>query len=141
MRKFSNFLSALRRLVEFFMFIVGFLFICAQFKEEDILVDTYKSEPFWKKNILLIGALHRKMFMMFVGFASQEACLIASGISYRPKTEKEPEEFNSLRTLQWLRFEQFISASETIGNWNIQVQSWLKYYIYMRMINRSKRSI
>ena len=31
MRKFSNFLPALRRLIEFFMFMAGFLFISAHF--------------------------------------------------------------------------------------------------------------
>ena len=67
--------------------------------------------------------------------------MIASGQSYRTKSEKEPEEFNSIRTLQWLVFEQFKSASETIGAWNMQVQYWLKYYIYLRLVDRKKRGL
>ena len=121
MRKFSNWFAAFRRLIEFFLFMGGFLVFAANFTTEMILTPSHKHDPIWVKNYYVFGFMHVKMFMMFVGFASQEATLIASGQSYRAKSEKEPEEFNSLRTLKWLTFEKFLSASETIGAWNMQV--------------------
>lgn len=40
-----------------------------------------------------------KTFNLFIGFTSQEANMIASGLGYRGKREKEPEEFNAIRAV------------------------------------------
>lgn len=49
--------------------------------------------------------MHMKMYMMFVGFTSQESNLIASGMSYRAKKGKDCEQFNSIRTVKIRDFE------------------------------------
>ena len=85
MRKFSNWLPALRRLIEFFLFMGAFLIMTPYFSVDEILDPAHQHEPLWKKYYLMTGTVHRFEFMMFVGFASQEAVLIASGMSYRAK--------------------------------------------------------
>ena len=59
-------------------------------------------------------------------------------MSYRAKTEKLPEEFNSIRTVNIFDFEKMQSPSQATGSWNIQVQVWLKYYILIRLMDRKK---
>ena len=73
---------------------------------------------------------------MIYAFIQFEACLIASGISYRSKTEKEPENFNSIRCTQFRKLFFGQSVLDIIANWNLVVQRWLKYYIYLKLIDR-----
>ena len=49
-----------------------------------------------------------------------EANFIASGLSYRPKSEKEPECYNRRRMVRIFAFEMMKSPVEATGNWNIE---------------------
>ena len=65
-----------------------------------------------------------------------EANFIASGISYRAKTEKTPETYNHLRWVRIWAFETMQHPMDATGNWNIGSHLWLKYYIMLRWIDR-----
>ena len=62
------------------------------------------------------------MFQMFVGFAAMEANWTASGLGYRAKTDKEPENYNALRMVRIQAFEMMQNPIEAIGHWNIGSQ-------------------
>ena len=65
-----------------------------------------------------------------------EANFVASGISYRAKTEKTPETYNHLRWVKVWAFETMQHPMDATGNWNIGSHLWLKYYIMLRWIDR-----
>ena len=46
----------------------------------------------------LIASMHEMIYRLYTAFGSIESNFIASGLGYRPKTEKEPEEYNSERS-------------------------------------------
>ena len=69
----------------------------------------------------LVISMHVKMYLMFVAFASQETFMIACGIGYKAKTEKEPEQFNTIRTCNVFKFETMQDPADATGNWNMQV--------------------
>ena len=58
-------------------------------------------------------------------------------MSYRCASDANAEEFNSIRTVKIRQFEVMQSPSQAIMSWNMQVQVWLKYYIYLRLVDRS----
>ena len=88
MKLFSNWLPALRRYCEVLGCMVTFVAISLCI-DKDLLIDpSFKSESFWYKNFVLVASMHLKMYVMFVGFAAQEANLIATGMSYQKKSEK-----------------------------------------------------
>lgn len=60
-----------------------------------------------------------KMFELFVAFCAMEANFIACGIGYRTKTEKEPENFNTIRMGRIFDFEMMQNPVEGTNNWNI----------------------
>ena len=111
MRRGSNFASAFKRFLSV-LACMAFFSAMLSFFDKDYLIDpAFKLEPLWYRTVHLISAMHMKMYMMFVGFCSQEANLIASGMSYRAKTEKSVEEFNTIRTVNIYNFEIMQSPS------------------------------
>lgn len=64
--------------------------------------------------------------------------MIASGMGYKARDEKTPEEFNSIRCCKIRNFEMSLSPVEAVSSWNMRVQYWLKYYVLVRMMDRSK---
>ena len=69
-----------------------------------------------------------------------EANFIASGLSYRPKTKTEPETYNSeeTRMVKCIAFLTMKRPQECTQNWNIGSHYWLKYFIMLRWMDRSK---
>ena len=78
------------------------------------------------------------MANLFVAFTSMEANLIASGMGYQARTAKEPEEFNSIRCARIFDVLTMLDPAQCFTNWNMSVQRWLKYYVLLRLIDRTK---
>lgn len=84
---------------------------------------------------------------MFIGFTAQESYFIACGQSYSPakkttdkdgKITEEPENFSTLRQINIRSIMTQYSWVECVVGWNIQVHNWLKYYVMLRLMDRSK---
>jgi hypothetical protein len=86
----------------------------------------------------IIGLLWLKFSKLMVGFIAMEANLIACGHGYAPATEKQPENFNSLRSICVRPIFDMISLKDALAGWNVAIHNWLKYYIMMRLMDRSK---
>ena len=76
--------------------------------------------------------------MLFGMFVSHEASMIACGIGYKAKLEKQREEFNTIRSMDIRKFSFSASCKESIGGWNMMVQHWLKYYVMIRAMDRTQ---
>ena len=84
---------------------------------------------------------------MFIGFTAQESYFIACGQGYSPakkttgkdgKVTEEPENFNTLKQINMRPILTQYSWVECVVGWNIQVHNWLKYYVMLRLMDRSK---
>ena len=87
--------------------------------------------------LFLILIASNKIYVLFGMFVSHEASLIACGFGYRAKQDKQPEEFNTLRSMDIGRFTFSPSCKESIAGWNMRTQHWLKYYCMVRQMDRS----
>ena len=73
---------------------------------------------------------------MFLGFIFSECNLIACGHGYSVVDGKE--EFNSFRQVECWKFETTTDALECTMMWNIQVHHWLKYYVSLKLKDRTR---
>ena len=69
---------------------------------------------------------------------SLESACIASGISYIPATDEKSEEFNSIKHGEILKSQTTSDAAEAIQAWNMRTQFFLKRFVMMRVMDRSK---
>ena len=100
-----------------------------------------KTEEFAERNLLfkvpfLIGALHIQLYTMFAGFASLDANMIACGLGFRPETKNEPQTYNAKKNVNMFSFQFSTNGTDALANFNIQVNSWLKYYVMIRTMDR-----
>ena len=49
-----------------------------------------------------------------------EMTCIASGYGYKARTEKEPENFNTIRSVEMMRFLGATTPSKAISSWNMR---------------------
>ena len=70
--------------------------------------------------VYMLIAANSKIYFLFARFVYHEASLIASGISYRAKNEKSPEEYNSIRCMDITNFHWGVTAKDSIANWNMR---------------------
>ena len=73
----------------------------------------------WQVLILILVASN-KIYLLFGMFISHEASLIATGIGYRAKYEKQPEDFNTLRSMDITKFTFSSSCKDSIAGWNMR---------------------
>lgn len=87
---------------------------------------------------MLCMVLLLTMFRLNFVFMLEESCLAASGLGYKAKTEKEPEDFNTIRCCKIYEQAFATNPTEVVGNWNMRTQYWLKYYVMIPLLDRSK---
>ena len=137
MPKYGNIGPALKRFLESFICLPVMFVLASKFKIEYLYDPEYADETVVFKVFFLIGCMHVTIARLFAAFGLMEANLIASGISYRAKRDKVPEEYNSIRHVDMYAFETSRSAAECVINWNMCTNNWLKYYVQLRLIDRS----
>lgn len=114
----------------------------------DLLTDEWASKNLGFRAAHMVAALHLKIISCYVGFSSMEANFIACGQSYKPAheitdkdgkvIERVPEDFFYIKQIKIWVFETMETWTGAVTGWNIQVHNWLKYYIMLRMMDRSK---
>jgi hypothetical protein len=67
-----------------------------------------------------------------------DCAIISTGIAYSPKTEKAEETYFALPCVNILGCDLSVDIAGVMSNWNIQVHNWLKYYVMMRWLDKTK---
>ena len=57
---------------------------------------------------------------------------------FKPKTDKSPECYNSERAVEMVNFELSLNGTHALSRWNMFTNRWLKYYVQMRLMDRTK---
>ena len=138
MRPHSNVFPAVRRQIESIICFSVFYSLSHIAEPLDMIKPEFLEHPLWYKLVFLVLAANCKINLLFSRFVYHEAGLIATGISYRARGEKTTEEYNSIRCMDILAFTWSPTAKESISNWNMRTQHWLKYYIMLRHMDRTK---
>ena len=99
MRPGSNIFSAIQRNTHSIICIAVFYYISMLAEPMGMTEPAFQDQPFWYKMVYMLIAANCKIYFLFARFVFHEAGLIASGISFRAKKEKTPEEYNSIRCM------------------------------------------
>ena len=103
-----------------------------------MLTPEFNDHSFVYKIFYLIASMHEMIYRLYVAFGSIESNFIASGLSFKPKTDKSPECYNSERAAEMVNFELSLNGTHALSRWNMFTNRWLKYYIQMRLMDRKK---
>ena len=136
--------NALIRFGQMIFVVVLMILVSLNFSFDFLLTEQWSALPFYQRAGYLVGAIHFKVYILFIGFVSMEANFIACGQGYSPAgknkdgTDKE-ESFNTIRQVVMLPVETQVSWHEAVVSWNISVHLWLKYYVCLLYTSPSPR--
>ena len=99
--------------------------------------DNVWNAPYAMRCYFFIAFVATRRSRMSFLFTFYEVNMIASGISYKAKTETEAENFNSIRVIYNRRLLFTGDWMEIMRVWNSQVQTWLRHYVTTPMIDKS----
>ena len=85
----------------------------------------------------MFGILHIAVTTLMVGFMFAETFMISSGQGFSISEGGQKANFNSIRQVEVVKFESSTSCLEATSLWNIQVHYYLKYYVSMRLKDRT----
>ena len=131
----ANLWPALKRFGESLMSVTIFLIIQQKIPATYMQTEEFVNEPMYYKVFFLIMSMQISIFYHYFVFGGWEANMIASGLSYR-HAEKNPE-FNSIRGVRCYLFSFSTSGSQAAFTWNVCTGTWLKYYLQLRLIDRT----
>ena len=112
-----------------------------------LLTEEYAQSGLLFKQFYLVAACLGKLVTLVLGFTAMECNFIACGQGYRPekKTKKpdgeeitEAENFNAIRNVDCGPIFACTDFGALVNAWNISIHHWLKYYVMMRLIDRTK---
>lgn len=120
MRPFSNFAPAFKRFCES-------LLCWWVFYQLGKMVDpVYMAKPEFleyqmiNRFFYMLLAANSRIFHLFARFSYHEACLVASGISYRASTKDAKEIFNTIRSVDIFKFHTAATPKDAIYHWNMR---------------------
>lgn len=100
-----------------------------QFSEADPLM----------KLVYLYGSLRLLMTTYLTGFCLMEVGSIACGLGFNGYEENGNSKFDRIRSCNLLKLETSYRIKDFLANWNISVHDWLKNYVYLRLLDNSKK--
>ena len=97
----------------------------------------FHNEPLWWQYVYQLVVIYSRMCNLIYVFMQYDACLVMSGVGYRAKTEKTPETFNAFPCVGAAKSWAAQNVFDILANWNMPTQRWLKYYVYLRLLDRN----
>lgn len=132
---------AVKRFVQGFICIaitVGFPLVFGTPSRDTIIsgeFETNEASVFYKIYAMSVMC-HNEMWTYYVGFCFMEATMTATGLSYDEKPDGTIE-YNAFPSVQIWTIESAHEVSTCLRAWNISVHNWLKYYVFIRCMDRN----
>lgn len=136
MKAFSNYPTAFKRLFQGILCTIISQTINSYAPKAYLLEPQFGQENYIYKILLTIGAMQSVIWNYFSGFCIIEANLIACGLGYI--NDNGQESFNNIRMVGIIPIETSTTFQYIGQNWNIPIHYWLKYYVMLRLMDRSK---
>ena len=120
--------------------IATFIALSSYFSFNYMKTEEFANDPrgFLYRSFYLCACIQMYWESYFTGFCLMDCALIACGIGYSPKTETQEETYNAISSVNIISLDKAYTVSQLMSNWNIQVHNWLKYYVMLRWIDKSK---
>jgi len=93
------------------------------------------------KQIFMIGCLFQIMSTYVCGFLFMECGPIASGFSYNGTDTKGEHQHDRIKSVKLMGLLTSGRVKDFLSSWNISVHEWLKYYVYLRLLDNKRRGV
>lgn len=107
-------------------------------KPEYTLTAEFAAQPFFFKAGYNILTMYQEIMRYCIGFSYLEVLQIASGLGF--KKTKDGVDYNQERSINVIGVLTATNGVKLIGDWNMSINKWLKYYVYIRVIDKSSES-
>lgn len=89
------------------------------------------------KYLWICAGLQQEVYKYYAAFCMIEALCIMSGLGFSIDKESRKPIYNSMRIVNIRPLLPLITVHEFSIHWNIQTHLWLKYYVMLRLVDRS----
>ncbi len=100
----------------------------------------YDKRGFFFKAALNMLAMQTEIWTYFVAFCFQEAMLIGCGLGFKIEDNGKLE-YNSVRAIDIWNMMTCYELVTYLRCWNISVHTWLKNYVMIRLLDKTKRGL
>jgi len=88
----------------------------------------------WYQWVFIIGVMLREHAIIMIGFCFMDSGPIISGLSYNGKDENGNDRLDRTPNLEMVKMYTSCNISQMLRYWNMSTQTWLKYYVFLRML-------
>ncbi|CAM8934756.1 unnamed protein product [Rhodiola kirilowii] len=137
----SVFLPTIRALLQAGFCMGLYLYLIPNYSLSTFSDPLYNEWGFWKKLSFQYMAGFTARWKYYFIWSISEASMIVSGLGFTGWTDSSPPKpkWDSAKNVDILGVELAKSSVELPLVWNIQVSSWLRYYVYERLVQKGKR--
>jgi lysophospholipid acyltransferase len=94
------------------------------------------------KYFFMLASVHVLRSKYYIGWKISQAAVIFCGLGYDVKTNEKGESvatFDRIENINITKFELEINPLNRIKYWNRTVHLWLKYHVFMRLVNVERK--
>nr|CAD1844537.1 unnamed protein product [Ananas comosus var. bracteatus] len=137
----SPYLATLRALVQAGICMGLYLYLVPHFPLSRFSEPIYYEWGFWKRLYYQYMSGFTARWKYYFIWSISEASVIISGLGFSGWTDSSPPKpkWDRAKNVDILGVELATSAVQLPLVWNIQVSTWLRYYVYERLIQKGKK--
>ncbi|KAB2026950.1 hypothetical protein ES319_D06G255900v1 [Gossypium barbadense] len=137
----SPYVATLRALVQAAFCMVMFLYLSPSHPLSRFTDPAYQEWGFWRKLSYQYMSGFTMRWKYYFIWSISEAAMIISGLGFSGWTESSPPKpkWDRAKVVDILGFELAKSSVLLPLVWNIQVSTWLRHYVYERLVKKGKK--
>ncbi|KAL5815364.1 hypothetical protein ACOSQ4_026005 [Xanthoceras sorbifolium] len=137
----SPYLATLRALVQAAFCMALYLYLVPYHPLSRFTEPIYQEWGFWKRLSYQYMSGFTARWKYYFIWSISEASIIISGLGFSGWTDSSPPKpkWDRAKNVDILGLEFVKSAVEIPLNWNIQVSTWLRHYVYDRLVQKGKK--
>ena len=138
MKKRANWECAIKRFLCAFGYLIFGIVLTMQFDCYQMIKPEFGQHALIYKLGFLLGSLHGILWCYISFLVIGESNMLAAGFGYRVDANGV-ESYDNFVSMNVKNFALARDVSDFTTNWNVQVHYWLKYYVMLRVMDRSQK--
>ncbi|KAJ4835660.1 Lysophospholipid acyltransferase 1 [Turnera subulata] len=137
----SPFFATIRAILQAGLCMAMFLYLIPKFNLSKFSDPVYQEWGFWKRLSYQYMAGFTARWKYYFIWSISEAAVIVSGLGFSGWTDSSPPKprWDRAKNVDILGVELCKSGVELPLVWNIQVSTWLRHYVYERLVQKGKK--
>jgi len=125
--------SSFRKFGDAILFMILALFFMEKFPVYYLGTIEFSKHSFLYKNVYLYFAMAGARYKLYSAFYYADGAVVMSGLSYNGLDEKGNSTWDRIVPMNGYSIETGTNMREMIDDWNHQIASWLRHYVFNRL--------